>query len=120
MRRSFAATLALAAAFVFTLPASAQQAEVQGSMGGVDQGDADRETIMRFLERDEVGAAAGSIGIDVQDLGRRAQRMSDADAARLANDLRDAEHAMAADTITITTTALIIGLLILIVLILIL
>jgi len=117
MRRSFAATLALAATLAFTAPATAQQG---GFEGGGDQGEADRETIMRFLERDDVGGAAGSIGVDVQEVGRRVQTLSDAEASRVAREVRDAEQAMAADTITITTTALIIGLLILIVLILIL
>lgn len=116
MRRSFAATLALAAAFVFTTPAMAQQASFSES----DQGDEDRTTIMRFLERAEMSGTATSIGVDAQELGRRTQGMSDADAARVAQQVRDAEQAMAADSITITTTAIIIGLLILIALILIL
>jgi len=120
MRRSFAATLALAAAFVAAGPASAQQGGFDGSTGGADQGEANRTAIMRFLERDEVGGAAASIGVDVQALGRRVQGMSDADAARVADQVRDVEQQMAADTITITTTALIIGLLVLIVLILVL
>lgn len=120
MRRSFAATLGLAAAFAFAPPASAQQGEFGGPMRGVDQGEEDRSTIMRFLERDEVGGAAGSIGVDVQEMGRRVQGMNDADAARVADQVRDVEQQMAAQNITITTTTLIIGLLILIVLILVL
>ena len=116
MRRSFSATLALAAAFVFATPAMAQQASFSQS----DQGDEDRTTIMRFLERAEMGGVASSVGVDAQELGRRTQVMSDADAARVAQQVRDAEQAMAADTITITTTAIIIGLLVLIALILIL
>ena len=120
MRKSFAATLALAAAFVFAPPASAQEARFDGSTGGVDQGEEDRSTIMRFLERDEVGGAAGSIGVDVQALGRKVQGMDDASAARVASEVRDVEQQMAAEAITITTTALIIGLLVLIVLLLVL
>lgn len=110
MRKFFAATLAVAAAFV-AAPAAAQH---------VDQADEDRGTIMRFLERDEVGGAATSIGVDVQTVGRRVQTMSDAEAARVAEQVRDVEQQMAAQNITITTTALIVGLLILIVLILVL
>lgn len=116
MRRSFAATLAVAAAFVFAPPALAQQA----MFDEVDRGDEDRATVMRFLERAEADGTASGIGVDAQELGRRAQRMSDADAARVADRIRDAEQAMAANSITITTTALIIGLLVLIVLILVL
>lgn len=114
MRKSFAATLALAAAFVFAQPASAQQ----GSLGTIDQGEEDRSTIMRFLERDEVGGAASTIGVDVDAVGRKVLTLSDADASRVASQVRDVEEEMAASNITITTTALIIGLLILIVLIL--
>ncbi|HUF14106.1 MAG TPA: PA2779 family protein [Longimicrobiales bacterium] len=120
MRRSFAATLAIAAAFVFAPPASAQQAGFGGSAEGVDQGEDDRSTIMRFLERDEVGGAAAGIGVDIQAVGRDVQNMDDASAARVAQEVRDVEQQMAAQNITITTTALIIGLLILIVLILVL
>ena len=120
MRRSFAATLALAAAFVVAPPASAQQAQFGGSTGDVDKGDEDRSTIMRFLERDEVGGAASGIGVDVQALGRKVQSLDDANAARVANEVRDVEEQMAAQNITITTTALIIGLLVLILLVLIL
>jgi hypothetical protein len=46
--------------------------------------------------------------------------MSDADAARVADRVRDVEQDMAAQSVTITTTAIILGLLILIVLILVL
>lgn len=116
MRRSFAATLALAAAFLVASPASAQQA----SLGSIDQGEEDRSTIMRFLERSEVGGAAATIGVDVDEVGRKVLTMSDADASRVASQVRDVEEEMAAQNITITTTALIIGLLVLIVLILIL
>ena len=119
MRRSFAA-LALAATLGVAGPASAQQGGFDGSGGGVERGEADRETIMRFLERDEVGGVAEDMGIDVQDVGRGVLGLSDAQAARVADQVRDAEQQMAADTITITTTALIIGLLVLILLILIL
>ena len=120
MSRSFAASVALAATFAFAAPLSAQQAELGSSMGGMDRGEEDRSTIMRFLESDEVGGAAASIGVDVQSVGRSVQGMSDANAARVAEEVRDVEAAMAAQNITITTTALIVGLLVLIVLILVL
>ena len=113
MRRSSVATLALAASLGMAAPASAQQAEWTA-------GDEDRSTILRFLERDEVSGVAGQMGVDVQDAGRNVLEMNDAEAARVADQVRDAEQAMAASSITITTTALIIGLLVLIVLILVL
>lgn len=118
MRRSFAATLALAAAFVFAPPASAQQAEYGDAMGGVDQVEEDRGTVMRFLERPEVGGAAESMGVDVQDVGRAVLDMNGEDVSLVADRVREIEESAAADTITITTTALVIGLLILIIILL--
>jgi hypothetical protein len=103
---------ALAAVLLLSTPAAAQQAWTEA--------DEDRSTIMRFLERDEVGGVAESMGVDVQDVGRGVRGLSDAEAARVADQVRDVEQQMAASNITITTTALIIGLLILIVLILVL
>jgi hypothetical protein len=119
MRRSYAATLALAAAFVSATPVAGQQVD-DGQQAAWSAGDEDRSTIMRFLERDEVGSAAERMGYDVQDVGRAVLQMSDDDAARVATDVRSAEQALAADTITMTTTTLIIILLVVILLILIL
>jgi hypothetical protein len=117
MRRSFATTLALAASLVFALPAAAQQADhVDGS--GWDAGDEDRSTVLRFLERDEVGGIVGSMGYDAQDLGRAVLELNDADAARVAGEIRAAEQGRAADTVTFTTTTLIIILLVVILLVL--
>jgi hypothetical protein len=113
MRRSLAATLAIAATLACAVPAAAQQAEWSAA-------DEDRSTIMRFLEREDVGGVADDMGMDVEQAGRGVLRMSDSDASRVAVQVRDFEQAMTADSITITTTALIIGLLVLIVLILIL
>ena len=113
MRRSFATTLALTATFLFAVPAAAQQE-------AWTKGDEDRATILRFLEREEVGGVAEGYGVDAQDLGRGVLRLDDAQAARVADQVRDAEEQMAADSITITTTTLIIILLVIILLVLIL
>ena len=113
MRRSFAATLAIAATLACAVPAAAQQAEWS-------EGDENRSVIMRFLEREEVGGVADDMGYDVQDMGRGVLQLNDAEAARVADQVRSAEQAMAADTITMTTTTLIIILLVIILLVLIL
>lgn len=120
MRRSFATTLALAAAFTFAAPVSAQQSDSRDSSGWEERADRDRATIMDFLARPDVGDAAADLRIDMQDLGERVLEMGAHDAALVAERVRDAEQQAAADTITITTTTLIIGLLVLIVLILVL
>ena len=117
MRRSFVATLAVAAALGCATPAAAQQADESGQAGWT-AGDEDRSTILRFLEREEVGGVAGSMGYDSQDLGRAVLDLSDADAARVASDLRGAEQALTADTISFSTTTLIIILLVVILLVL--
>jgi hypothetical protein len=111
MRRSFTATLAIAALLGFAAPTSAQQVEWT-------RGDEDRSTVMQFLERDDVSGAVERIGADPQDLGRAVLDMSDEDASRVARDVRVFEQAYAADTITMTTTTLIIILLLVILLIL--
>ena len=117
MKRSFAATLALAAALVCALPASGQQAD-QGETAAWTAADEDRSVILRFLERDDVGAAARSMGYDAEDIGHAVLGLEDADATRLAADVRSAEEAMAAQTISFTVTTLIIILLVIILLVL--
>ena len=112
MRKTTGAAIALAATLACALPAGAQQEWTQA--------DEDRSTILRFLERDEVGGVAEDMGADMQDVGRGVLRMNDADAARVASQVRDTEQAMAADTISVTTTTLILILVVLILLILIL
>ena len=111
MRRSFTATLGFVALLALAAPASAQQA-------AWTQGDEDRSTIMEFLEREDVADAAAQVGVDLQDAGRRVVEMNDADASRVASDVRALEQTVAADTFTFTTTTLIIILLVVIVLIL--
>ena len=82
---------------------------------------ADRETVQRLLERPEVQAVAGDIGLDL----RRAQSaISTLDAEQLsaiASQARQVEQALAGgqSSITISTTLIIIGLLVLILIVLI-
>ena len=113
MKKTFTPALALAATLVFAVPAAAQQE-------AWSEGDENRATILRFLEREDVSGVAEAYGADPQDLGHGVLRLNDADAARVASQVRDAEEQMAADTITMTTTTLIIILLVVILLVLIL
>ena len=113
MRRSFTTALALVAALAGAGPVAAQQQEWTA-------GDEDRSTIMEFFEQEEVGSAAESMGYDVQELGERVLDLSDESAALVAGEVRNAEQAMAAQTITFTVTTLIIILLVVILLILVL
>lgn len=113
MKKTFAPALALSAALLFAAPAAAQQE-------AWTKGDEDRATIMRFIEREEVSGVVEGYGVDPQEAGRGVLRLNDADAARVADQVRDAEEQMAADTITMTTTTLIIILLVIILLALIL
>ena len=82
---------------------------------------ADRETVQRLLERPEVQAVAGDIGLDL----RRAQSaISTLDAEQLsaiAAQASQVEQALAGgqSSITISTTLIIIGLLVLILIVLI-
>ena len=96
-----------------TAPQSVLDAAVQDHVAA---GAADRETVQRLLERPEVQAVAGDVGLDL----RRAQSaVSTLDAQQLSTiavQARQAEQALAGgqSSITISTTLIIIGLLILI------
>ena len=103
--RKVSAGIVVAAAVAAATPASAQEAWTQA--------DEDRSTIIRFLERDDVGGAATEMGIEVQDVGRGVLQLDDAEAAQVADQVRAAEQS-AASNITITTTTLIIILLVII------
>lgn len=99
-------------------PQSILDAAVQDHVAA---GAADRDTVQRLLERPEVQAVAGDIGLDL----RRAQSaISTLDAEQLAPIAAKAsqvEQALAGgqSSITISTTLIIIGLLVLILIVLI-
>lgn len=118
MRVSIAAVVALAASIGLAAPCAAQQEMQADRAGWQESADQDRSTIMDFLARPDVGAAAEQTGVDLQDVGRRVLEMNAGDASRVAGQVREVEQQLAAQNITITTTALIIALLVLIVLIL--
>lgn len=91
-------------------------AAVQQRVRATDQ---DRETVQQFLQRSDVQAIAGKYGIDVRRAESAVATMNAADLASVAAQARHANEALAggASTVTISTTAIIIGLLVLILLI---
>ena len=81
---------------------------------------ADRETVLRLLERPEVQAIAGDIGLDLRRAETAVSTLDGQQLADLAAQARQAEQALAGgqSSITISTTLIIIGLLVLILIIL--
>lgn len=91
-------------------------AAVQQHVRAVDQ---DRETVQQFLQRSDVKAIAGTYGIDIRRAESAIAMMNASDLASIAQQARHANETLAggASTVTISTTAIIIGLLVLILLI---
>ena len=81
--------------------------------------DRDRETVRLFLERTDVRAIAGKYGIDIRRADSAVAAMDASDVANMAAQDRAADEALAGGqgSVTISTTAIIIGLLVLILLI---
>lgn len=81
--------------------------------------DRDRETVRLFLERTDVRAIAGKYGIDIRRADSAVAAMDASDVANMAAQARAADEALAGGqgSVTISTTAIIIGLLVLILLI---
>ena len=94
----------------------ALDAAVQQHVNAVDQ---DRETVRQFLQRSDVRAIAGKYGIDLRRAESASTTLSDAEAASIAAQVRQAEPPLAggASSVTISTTTIIIALLVLILLI---
>ena len=116
---SFVATASLAEA---QQPHSAPQAALDAALQEhVDASAADREAVLRLLQRDEVKEVAGKAGLDVR---RAAEAVATLDGQALADvvaQARQVEQALAGgqSTITISTTLIIVGLLIIILIVLI-
>ena len=125
MRSTCALTAIVLSVLIAAPPVSAQEhvagqqvldAAVQQRVRAIDQ---DRETVQQFLQRSDVQAIAGQYGIDVRRAESAVATMNASDLASVAAQARHADEALAggASTITISTTAIIIGLLVLILLI---
>jgi hypothetical protein len=114
---SFVATASLAEAQqAHSAPQAALDAAVQER---VDSTAADREAVLKLLQRDEVKEVAGKAGLDVR---RAADAVATLDGQALADVVAQAhqvEQALAGgqSSITISTTLIIIGLLVLILII---
>ena len=105
---------------VTTAPHAASQqlldAAVQQHVRTADQ---DRETVRLFLQRSDVRAMAGKYGIDLRRAETAVATLDAQDLAGVAAQARQAEQALAGgqSSVTLSTTAIIIGLLVLILLI---
>ena len=114
---SFVALAPPAGAQTFhSAPQSAIDAALQQK---VSSGAADRETVLRLLERPEVQAVAGQAGIDLRSAKDAVSTLNGPQLTELAAQASQVDRALAGgQSLTINTTLLIIGLLILDVLIL--
>ena len=114
---SFVALAPPAGAQTFhSAPQSAIDAALQQK---VSSGAADRETVLRLLERPEVQAVAGQAGIDLRSAKDAVSTLNGPQLTELAAQASQVDRALAGgQSLTINTTLLIIGLLILVVLIL--
>jgi len=99
-------------------PQSVLDAAVQDHVAA---GAADREVVQRLLERPEVQAVAGDIGLDLRSAHSAVSTLDAQQLATIAAQARQAERALAGgqSTITLSTTMIIIGLLLLILIVLI-
>ena len=123
MRMSVMA-LAMLLTFVAAVPpASAQeihtasQAELDAALQQhASTSNADRDTVLRLLERDEVKKVAGEAGFDPRRAASALATLDGPELATLAVQARQVEQGLAGgqSTITISTTVIIIALLIII------
>jgi hypothetical protein len=97
-------------------PQSALDAVVQAQVAADA---ADRETVQRLLDRPEVQAVAGRAGLDLRQAKAAVSTLDAEQLAAIAAQARQAEQALAGgqSKVTISTTAIIIGLLVLILII---
>jgi hypothetical protein len=80
---------------------------------------ADRATVQRLLERPEVQAIANDAGLDLRDMATAVSTLDGQQLSTIAAQASQVEQALAGgqSTVTISTTAIIIGLLVLILII---
>jgi cell division protein FtsL len=117
----------MALAMLLTLVAAAPPASAQevhtASQAALDAAlqqhtstsDADRDTVLRLLEREEVQKIAGEAGLDVRRATSAVATLDGPELAKLAAQARQAEQALAGgQSITISTTLIIIALLVII------
>jgi hypothetical protein len=99
---------------------SASQAALDAALQQhTDATAADRESVLRVLEKAEVKAVASRIGVDLRSAENAVATMDARELAQVAAQAKQVDHALAggASTIVISTTTIIIGLLVLILII---
>jgi hypothetical protein len=115
-------------AVLFTLVAATPRADAQETHAApqaaldaalqqhVSKSTTDRDAVVRLLEREEVRQIAAQAGLDLRRAQTAVATLEGAELAQLATQARQAEQSLTggASTVTISTTAIIIGLLILI------
>jgi hypothetical protein len=127
--RMFASIVVLMVSLVAVIPpvhAQASHAAPQSALDAAVQdrsaaAAADRETVARLLQRPEVQAIAGDLGLDLRRAESAVATLDAPQLTELAAQARQAEQALAGgQSITISAIWIIIGLLVLILLILVL
>lgn len=125
--RTSALLVALVFLFVATAPPAGAQTSHSAPQSAIDaalqqkvsSGAADREAVLRLLERPEVQAVAGHAGLDLRSAKDAISTIDGPQLTELAAQASQVEQSLAGgqSRITINTTLLIIGLLVLILLI---
>lgn len=121
--KRFTVALALIATFGLVTGAQAQEAdtdlraELQTMAAEDGSGEADRAVVSDFLERDDVQQVAAGNGISMERLESAVETLDGAQAATLAERVRQVQDQLAGgDTVVISVTTIIIVLLILVLL----
>ena len=117
----FCVGLAAPRAFAQDSHAAPQSAIDAALQQHVTATDADREAVLRLLERSEIKAVAGDTGIDLRKATDAVATMSPRELADVAVQARQVDQALAGgqSNVTISTMFLIIGLLVVILIVLI-
>jgi hypothetical protein len=125
--RTFALLVALGVSLVAVAPPAGAQTSHSAAQSAIDAAlqqkvsdtAADRETVLRLLERPEVKELAGNMGLDLQRAEGAIATLNGQPLTDLAAQARQIDESLAGgqSRITISTTLIIIGLLLLILLI---
>ncbi|MEQ1574985.1 MAG: DUF6627 family protein [Vicinamibacterales bacterium] len=125
--RTHTAVLALMFSFTLVFFAAASRADAQTSHAATPSAldaalqehavstSADRERVLRLLQRNDVTAIAGAAGLDVKTAASAVATMNAQELSRIAAQARQAEQALAGgQTVTLNAVWIIIGLLVII------
>ena len=125
--RTYASVLVVVLGLFVAAPAAFAQAAHAASQSAIDTAlqqhvsatDADRQAVLRLLEREEVRKVAGQTGIDLRKAADAVATMSAEDLGRVTAQAQQVEQTLAGgqSRVVISTTMIIIALLVLILLI---